>query len=151
MYVPSYKAFLRAAGVSEAEVVQGGHVTIPLQLYKVLIQIAVAHGEFDEQSYLENNPDIKEAIANGTVLNARLHYVGYGYFENRQGGLPKVDEGWYRKTYPDVANAIARNQISSCSEHFAIIGGAELRSPNRAVEKDAFRWKEDMNLSAVKS
>jgi hypothetical protein len=37
------------------------------------------------------------------------------------------DEAWYRETYPDVAQAVARREIASGLHHFALYGAAEGR------------------------
>ena len=41
--------------------------------------------EFPEESYLEANPDVKEAVVNGQFRNGKHHYDGFGKNENRKG------------------------------------------------------------------
>jgi len=48
---------------------------------------------FDEERYLHANPDVRGAMELGRIESGRVHYIGYGYFEGRSGGLPEVDEG----------------------------------------------------------
>ena len=129
MYVPPYDAVLRSIGTSREEVEASGEVAIPAQLFRFLMQIAVAHSDFNEAGYLAANPDVAAALKSGEIESARLHYVGFGFFEGRLGATPDVDERWYLKAYPDVGSAVRAGQISSASEHFAVVGASEGRSP----------------------
>ena len=45
--------------------------------------------EFDEDLYLEKNPDVRDAILRGDFASGFSHYMAFGYRENR-GGSP----GW---------------------------------------------------------
>jgi len=74
-------------------------------------------------------------------LTPAQHFIGYGYFEGRRGGLPKVDEQWYLQTYRDVAQAVQSGQIASATEHFEIIGAAEGRAPSKEYLDVAKQWK----------
>lgn len=47
---------------------------------------------FDEQSYLKSNPDVEKAIIEGQVISGLSHYLSYGYYENRKGGLIEIDQ-----------------------------------------------------------
>src|SRR6516225_10659763 len=99
MYIPPYDVILNELGLEA-----GKPVTIQAKLFKVLLEVAVSQASFDEKNYLDRNPDVKDAVSNGSIANARRHYVGFGYFESRRGGTPAVDEGWYLRSYPDVAS-----------------------------------------------
>jgi hypothetical protein len=141
MYVPPYDAVLASIGTDRAAIETSADVTIPAQLFRFLMQIAVAHADFNEAGYLTANPDVAAALDSGAIESARLHYVGFGYFEGRQGATPEVDEGWYLKTYPDVGSAVRTGRIGSASEHFSVVGAAEGRSPNVRYTQDAEQWK----------
>lgn len=141
MYVPPYDAVLARIGTSRAELERAEEVTIPTQLLHFLMQIAVAHADFNEAGYLQQNPDVAAALQSGTIESARLHYVGFGYFEGRSGATPEVDEGWYLQAYPDVGSAVRSGRIGSAAEHFSVIGAAEGRSPNVRYTQDAEQWK----------
>lgn len=141
MYVPPYDAVLASIGTTRAEMETNADVTIPAQLFRFLMQIAVAHADFNEAGYLEANADVAQALDTGAIESARLHYVGFGYFEGRHGATPEVDEGWYLKTYPDVGSAVRTGRIASASEHFSVVGAAEGRSPNVRYAQDAEQWK----------
>jgi len=141
MYVPSFGSVLRAIGTDRAAFQDSAKVTIPVELFKFLLQTTLVSSEFNEAGYLAANPDVAEAVNSGSVNSVRLHYVGFGYFEGRKGAMPKVDDRWYLTTYPDVAAAVKAGKVSSAAEHFEIIGAAEGRSPNASHEATAAQWK----------
>jgi hypothetical protein len=141
MYVPPYDAVLNTVGLSRAEMENAADVTIPAPLFRFLMQLAVAHSDFNEAGYLQANPDVAEALRSGSIESARLHYVGFGYFEGRRGATPDVDENWYLQTYPDVGSAVKTGRIASASEHFSVVGASEGRSPNVRYTQDAEQWK----------
>ena len=141
MYIPPFNAFLQNLNLSADEFNSAEQVTVPAELLRFMLQLLVAGGSFNETGYLRDNPDVAEAVKAGQIRTARLHYIGFGFFEGRSGATPDVDEAWYRETYPDVDNAIRCGQIQSAAEHFFQTGAAEGRSPNARVEFDAQQWK----------
>jgi hypothetical protein len=141
MYVPPYDALLRSLHTTPAAVDAAEGVTIPGSLLKMLLQLAVASCDFDEQAYLEANPDVRGAVERGAIESGHVHYIGFGYFEGRRGGGALVDESWYLSKYPDVAAAIRDSRIKSATQHFHAIGAGEGRSPNAELEVDAAQWK----------
>ncbi len=141
MFVPSYDSILKAIGTSRAALSSTKTVTIPVDLFKFLLQTTMVSSEFNEEGYLAANPDVADAVQKGAVESPRLHYIGYGYFEGRTGAMPKVDERWYLTNYPDVAAAVKAGDVSSGAEHFEIIGASEGRSPNAHHDVAAMQWK----------
>jgi hypothetical protein len=141
MFVPSMVSLLKALNVESSAFESGGKIEIPVALLKLLLQIALATAEFDEDSYLRENPDVARALAAGEIESAHVHYIGFGYFEGREGGGPDVDEPWYMHKYPDVATAIREGRIKSATQHFHSIGSAEGRSPGSDQEENAAQWK----------
>src|ERR1700741_1948165 len=144
MFVPSVESLTNALNVEKSALNGDGNITVPARLLKLLLQIALASADFDEGSYLRENPDVAGAVARGEIENAHVHYIGFGYFEGRQGGGPEVDERWYLETYPDVALAVRDGKIPSGSQHFHAMGAAEGRSPNTDHIDDAQQWKAAM-------
>jgi hypothetical protein len=118
-----------------------GQVRVPARFLKLLLQISLAAAEFDEDNYIRENPDVAKAISHGEIESARLHYIGFGFFEGRRGGGPAVDADWYLRKYPDVALAVREGRIKSAQAHFDAIGGGEGRSPGREHEAEAAQWK----------
>lgn len=147
MYVPPYDAVLESIGTSRAELADAKDVTVPLPLFRFLMQIAVAHSDFNEAGYLSANPDVAEALKSGEIESARLHYVGFGFFEGRLGATPEVDERWYLKTYADVGSAVKAGRIGSATEHFTVVGAAEGRSPSIRYAQDAEQWKKALRAA----
>lgn len=141
MYVPPYEALVRSLGATPAAIASAKVVMIPGALLKLLLQMAVAHSDFDEERYLALNPDVKAAVERGEIESGHVHYVGFGYFEGRVGGMDDVDEDWYLRAYPDVAQALRDKQVTSASQHFYVVGGGEGRSPNADQLENAMRWK----------
>ena len=141
MYVPPLDALLRAIGKERTDFVEGKFISVPVNVLKLLLQLSLANSDFNEDGYLRENADLAAASKAGEMENARLHYVGFGYFEGRRGATPDVDERWYLKTYPDVAAAIKSGKVTSAQEHFNIIGSAEGRCPSASQQVSADQWK----------
>ena len=141
MYVPPYEAVLASIGTSREVLRTEQSVTVPIGLFRFLLQIVVANGDFNEAGYLSANADVADAVRSGTIDNARLPYIGFGYFEGRQGATPDVDERWYLHAYPDVSAAVRAGRLASGREHFSVASAAEWRSPSFRYEADARQWK----------
>ena len=141
MFVPSAESLLTALNASKSSLDGSGRIEVPAKLLKLLLQIALASTDFDEEDYLKKNPDVAKAIERGEIESARVHYIGFGYFEGRQGAGPEVDEKWYLQKYPDVATAVRDRKISSAKDHFHAAGAGEGRSPNGELQDDAQQWK----------
>jgi hypothetical protein len=141
MYVPPFDPLLRAIGMTAVEFESSTEVRIPKELLKLLLQVAVANSDFNEAGYLRENPDIAAAVRTGKVKDPHLHYVGFGYFEGRDGATPDVDEGWYLRTNTDVADGVRSGRIGSATQHFRVAGVVEGRSPSAAYSVVAEQWK----------
>jgi hypothetical protein len=140
MYFPPYTQLLKATSNSKGTQTEGT-VVLPLGMFKFLLQAALAAADFDEERYLAANPDIRNNLAKARELTPAQHFVGFGYFEGRRGGMPKVDEHWYLQTYPDVDQAVKRGDIASATEHFELAGAVEGRAPSKEYLDVAKQWK----------
>jgi hypothetical protein len=149
MYVPPYESLLRSLNTSKSALEHAKDVTISVGLLKLLLQFAVAQGDFDEESYLRSNPDVRDAVNSGEIESGRLHYIGFGYFEGRKGGMVAVDESWYLKKYPDVAIAVKDGRVDSATQHFNTIGAGEGRSPSADQQDYAAQWKEAIDAQKL--
>ncbi len=111
------------------------NIVVPEGLLKKLLQLALLTTDFDEASYLRENPDVADSVRRGLVPNGKFHYVNYGYFEGRRGAIA-VDGVWYERQYPDVASAIRNGKadVKSPSEHFYVAGAQEGRAPNASSQ-----------------
>jgi hypothetical protein len=88
---------------------------------------------------------VKRAVRRGDVESGQMHYIGYGYFEGRQGGAVKIDERRCLRDNPDVAAVIREGKIKSGEDHFYMIGAGEGRSPGPEQAADAAEWKRALN------
>jgi hypothetical protein len=141
MYFPPYDQIVKVAAKSVGQDTSQPKVTLPKRLFDFLMQTALTVADFDEESYLNANPDIRAGLGRGNELTAHQHFIGYGFFEGRRGGGPKVDEAWYLQTYPDVAAAVRGGSIKSASDHFYMVGASEGRAPSKAYLGIAAEWK----------
>ena len=147
MFVPPYEPLLKSLNSTRDQAEAAQEIKVPLPLLKLLLQIALAQADFNEDSYLAANPDVKEAVERGDVESGLLHFIGFGYFEGRSGGMAIVDEDWYLKKYPDVVRWIKKGAVSSADQHFNTVGAGEGRSPNAFEEENAFQWKNALATS----
>jgi|SRR5579872_1030022 len=83
----------------------------------------------DETWYIEEHPDVADAIRAGAFKSARHHFIENGYFEGRRPCPFEVDAEWYLQHYPDVADGIGDGSIASAEEHFNQNGYGEGRLP----------------------
>ena len=81
---------------------------------------------FNEQWYLQNHPDVAEAVQQG-VMTAFEHFQLFGMNEGRAPG-PLFDPDHYLAQNPDVAAAVEAG-LMTAYEHFEQFGAHESRSP----------------------
>ena len=146
MFVPPYNPLLKSLNVSREEAETAGEIKVPLPLLKLLLQIALAQVDFNEDNYLGANPDVQAAVERGDVESGLMHFIGFGYFEGRTGGMADVDEGDYLRKYPDVLAGIQAKAIASAAQHFHLVGAGEGRCPNADEEDNATQWKKALGV-----
>ena len=83
---------------------------------------------FDEEFYLNANPDVAEAVASGEIRSAFRHFERFGQFEGRDPSL-LFDTAYYLAENPDVAAAVASGEQDSAFKHFRKFGQFEGRTP----------------------
>ena len=81
---------------------------------------------FDEAFYLIQNPDVADAIIEGSFEDGFEHYIEFGQFEGRNPSRI-FDESRYLSQNPDVAEAVNEGTVRSGFEHFILSGRAEGR------------------------
>jgi len=107
-------------------------VSLPVNLFLRLLAAAVEKKNiFDENFYLREYSDIREALANKKIASAAEHYYKVGYFEGRFPREILIDETFYLDANPDVADAIRKGNVSSAQEHFNYSGFHDGRQPFR--------------------
>lgn len=129
--------------------VDENNITIPLPLFRRLIQQALENQNFNEISYLDANPDVASALRRGEIESAHHHYVQNGYFEGRVGGPDMFDEAWYFKTNADVSRSVRAGLYSSGKAHFHSAGVQEFRPPAAAAESDMQLWKAMLTSTSI--
>jgi phytanoyl-CoA hydroxylase len=82
---------------------------------------AISMGDYDEDYYLEQYPDVAEGVAKGEWLSGYSHFAEIGRSRGRLG-LPVIDETWYLRAYPLAANEIALGKAANCVEHYLKYG-----------------------------
>jgi hypothetical protein len=85
---------------------------------------------FNEKRYLDENPDVAEAVARGDIT-AQRHWEMYGRKEGRKGGFTvdaptAFDDNAYLAANPDIAAAVSRGDTTA-QEHYLRFGQAEGR------------------------
>jgi hypothetical protein len=115
-------------------VIQGGFtptstVTCTLTDLRAVVQTALVSVEVDEQWYLQQYPDVREGIRDGTSISATEHYRNCGFFEGRLPARPDVDEEWYKATNADVAAGIREGRYRDATSHYITSGYLEGRQP----------------------
>ena len=108
---------------------KGNYVAVERHFLNECLTPMIEKIKIDEEWYLRIHPDVREAIANGVVPNARSHYTRFGFYESRTPYRIVVDETWYLTEYPDVRSAIAQRHFESGQAHFDADGFREGRFP----------------------
>ena len=76
MYISPYGTVLHSVGTTREELKDAAQVTIPIGLFKFLMQLAVTNGDLNEAGYLKANPDVAEAVEAGKIESApALHLL----------------------------------------------------------------------------
>ena len=126
-YLPPFelmKAFLTISNVKGELMVSCTYENMVQLLRRMIIGV-----EVDEAWYLERYPDIAEAISQGIVQSARLHFVNDGYFEGRMPFPIHVDERYYLAQNAGVSEFVRKGMLESGQQHFDENGYGEGRLP----------------------
>jgi len=108
-------------------------VLVGLDVLRLLIGMAATAASFDEEFYLERNPDLRRAVKQGELTDPRAHFLSDGYFERRPASrklLSPVNESWYLKQYADVAEGMKAGKVDSATHHYITTGRKEGRVPS---------------------
>jgi hypothetical protein len=126
-YLPPFeilKSLLTISSVKGELMVSCTYENLVQMLRQVIIGV-----EVDERWYLERYPDIADAIEQGLVHSARVHFVNDGYFEGRMPFPIHVDERYYLSQNKGVAEYVRKGMLESGQQHFDENGYAEGRLP----------------------
>ena len=84
--------------------------------------------DFDEEAYLEANPDVKEGIGKGQFRDARHHLEIFGLDEIEQGlrkfhnDFELFDESNYLILFPNLEAEMEKTTFDSFFNHFCQVG-----------------------------
>ena len=77
------QAFLGAQGTKAGNVDAYGQLTAQGQQEQMAVNPQLIQGTFNEQQYMDQNPDVAQAIQRGDFTSAQQHYDTFGKFEGR--------------------------------------------------------------------
>jgi Ca2+-binding RTX toxin-like protein len=105
------------------------------------ISIGTGTTDFNEDFYLEANPDVRAAIEAGVIASAIDHYQRFGALELRDPN-PYFNARYYANQYPDALDATTRGSIANIFEHYARWGYKDGRRPSATfVTLNEFDWQ----------
>lgn len=81
---------------------------------------------FNENTYLQQNPDVADAVTKGLLKNGFEHWVKFGFNEGRTPQIP-FNEPFYLDFNPDVTEAVNKGNFASGFEHYTLFGASENR------------------------
>jgi hypothetical protein len=87
---------------------------------------------FNETYYIQQNPDVLQAISQRFVVSGLDHFQRFGARELRNPNAI-FDSKYYAENNIDVLNAVNKGVFSSVYEHYALIGVYEARVPNASL------------------
>lgn len=100
---------------------------------------------FDESSYLEQNPDVANAVAaDGWPPSGLVHWQINGWKEWKQGDRcythpfahVRFDPDTYLRQNPDVADAVLTGQFATAKDHWVNFGWKEVQAGTRHYNLD---------------
>ena len=108
---------------------------------RTMAQAVIGPQGFDEAYYLEQYPDVAEAVAAGALKSGLEHFQKFGSKEVRNPNA-FFDTQFYLESNPDILTAFEKGVITSPFEHYQSFGGAEGRKPS-----SNFVGREDFDFS----
>ena len=77
------QAFLGAQGTKKGDVDAYGQLTAQGQQAQMAVNPQLIQGTFNEQQYLQANPDVAQAVARGDFASGKAHFDTFGQTEGR--------------------------------------------------------------------
>lgn len=140
-YQPEFADLCHALKIDNSSLVKETNITVNANALKEIIKELVKTFEFDEKYYVQNYPDIKQALQDKLLNSAKEHYIRAGYFEGRTLEKESFDEDWYLDHYKDVSKAIKNGVFTSAYDHYEQTGRKERRSPNEEIHRGRSFWR----------
>ena len=85
---------------------------------------------FDESFYLNNNPDVGDAVNDGVFSTGLQHFLAFGLEEGRapnEAILESFTPEAYLDENSDIASAVEDGVFESALDHFLTFGAGETR------------------------
>lgn len=102
-------------------------VLAPSAVLEQLVCLAFGRSVFCEKDYLEEQPDVAEAVRNKAFMSGLQHFLWEGIKENRGLSAARVDPGRYLELNPDLAVDGLKSD-AALVEHWLSIGWLEGRA-----------------------
>ena len=96
---------------------------------------------FDEEAYLEANPDVKEGIEKGQFKDVKHHLKTFGFDEIKKGlrkfhnDFESYDEALYLESFPDINELIEKGTFKTAFQYFYAKGYTEIIEGTRPWER----------------
>jgi hypothetical protein len=131
--LPHVGLLLEALRISPERLASRSKIAVDTRVLRALLEAAAVCLPFDTQFYLSHNPDIARAYKSGLIGDVHRHFIETGFFEDRFGVAPSVDEAFYIAQYKDIAPAVQRGDISCATEHYPILLAGQNRNGRSAL------------------
>lgn len=102
---------------------------------------------FDNSYYLEQHPDVADAVRRGLFTSGEEHFNGAGKSEGRSPSA-YFNSTYYLTQNIDVANAVSRGETTAL-DHFIFSGQYEGRNPNILFDTGDYLSQNEDILAAV--
>ncbi len=99
-------------------------------------------GLFAEQFYLDSNPDVAEAVADGTFASGLEHFTEFGAAEGRATPIPNLDivfdPVFYATNNPDAVAEVEAGLFPTLTAQFLLAGADEGLDPSAGFSGSAY-------------
>jgi hypothetical protein len=138
------------AGAAEGRPIWTYQETILPDRHK--IDIKGAPHDWNDQAYLNANPDVARLVAERKFPNGYAHYIQIGFLEGLASGFPSWNERAYLDGNPDVVKAIASGDFTSGFDHYLKVGHAQgrLRRPMPRWIEGSYLWRNGDVVQAIR-
>ncbi|MBU7584846.1 MAG: hypothetical protein KAF91_18370 [Nostoc sp. TH1S01] len=120
----------------EILVFDGGRITLtkPNPSFSASSDLLIA--VVDEEFYLTQNPDVAQAVVQGSFSSGAQHFALFGQFEGRDPNA-LFDTNLYLTNNPDVKQAVDQG-FTTAAQHYFTFGGFEGRDPSAFFDSSRY-------------
>ena len=102
-------------------------VVLSIDVLERLFELAFGLKDFDEITYLKDNPDVAESVRRGDFLSGKQHYMRRGIVEDRPVIFRTFNEAAYLLRNTDVKREVDLGKFESGRVHWEEHGWLEGR------------------------